>query len=412
MSVADTKPTLVVGGGITGITTALELSELGHQVILVEKEPFLGGRVSAFTNYFPKLCPPMCGLEINFKRLRQNPLITLHTLARVTQLEGAPGSYKATVEIAPRYVNDRCTACGECAKVCTSEREDTFNLGMCKTKAAYQSHPMAYPRMYVIDKTAASADDLVKIKDACKFGAVDLEDAARTLELEVGSVVWATGWRNYDVEKVSYLGYKKLPDVLTNLEFERLAAATGPTAGKLLRPSDGKEIESIAFVQCAGSRDVNHLSYCSGVCCLASLKQIGYVRERAPKAKIFMFHIDVRAGKYEAFYERMKGEENVQIIKGKVAGIFPEGKQLRLQVEDIEAAKALKMDVDLAVLATGVVPNTDDLPLNVPKDEHGFLLLDLAGGGLVPAGMVRKPTDVATCVQDATGAAMRALMQD
>jgi quinone-modifying oxidoreductase subunit QmoA len=271
---------------------------------------------------------------------------------------------------------------------------------------------MGYPRQYVVDKAAATAEDLQKIQDACTFGAVDLDEAPRTLELEVGAVVWATGWRNYDVGKVTYLNYGTLPDVVTNLEFERLAAASGPTGGKLLRPSDGKEITSIAFVQCAGSRDTNHLSYCSGVCCLGSLKHIGYVREKAPNAKVYMFHIDVRAGKYEAFYERMKGEENVQIIKGKVAGIFPEGGRLRLQVEDIEAAKALKVDVDLAVLATGVVPNTDDMPMDVPRDAHGFLLLDLANQGIIPAGMVRKPTDVATCVQDATGAAMRAMTQE
>lgn len=415
MSVAETKPTkptLVVGGGITGITAALDLSELGREVILVEKEPFLGGRVAALTNYFPKLCPPWCGLEINFRRIKQNPLITIHTQARVTAMEGSAGQFKVSVEVAPRHVNGRCTACGECAKVCEGEREDTYNLGMSKTKAAYMSHPMAYPRSFAIDKAAATEADLGKMKDACKFGAVDLEETGRTLQLEVGSVIWATGWRNYDVERVTYLGYKTLPDVVTNLEFERICAAAGPTGGKILRPSDGKEIQSVAFVQCAGSRDVNHLSYCSGVCCLASLKQISYVREKAPNAKIYMFHIDVRAGKYEGFFTRIQGEENVQIIKGKVAGIFPEGERLRLQVEDIEAAKALKVDVDLAVLATGVVPNTEDLPMEVPKDDYGFLLVDPTGQGVIPAGMVRRPTDVATCVRDATGAALAAVIQE
>lgn len=405
------KPTLVVGGGISGLTTALELSELGRDVILVEKEPFLGGRVASFTNYFPKLCPPWCGLEINFKRLKSDPHVTVHTQARVSKLAGEPGSFKATIEVAPRYVNERCTACGACAEACASEREDTYNQGMGKTKAAYMSHPMAFPKRYVIDKEAASEADLDKIKEACPYGAVDLDDAPKTLDVEVGQVVWATGWRNYDVSKVSYLNYASLPDVVTNLQFERMAAATGPTQGELKRPSDGKAIESIAFVQCAGSRDVNHLPYCSGVCCLASLKHIGYVREKAPNAKVYMFHIDVRAGKYEAFFTRMKGEENVQIVKGKVAGIYPEGDGVRLFVEDIEGGKTLKVDVDMAVLAAGVVPNTDDLPMEVPTDDYGFLLLDPAGG-VIPAGMVRKPTDVATCVQDATGAAMRALSQE
>lgn len=412
MSDAERKPTLVVGGGMSGITTALELSELGVDVILVEKEPFLGGRVASFTNYFPKLCPPWCGLEINFKRLKNDQHVTIHTQAKVTKLEGTPGAYKATIEVAPRYINEKCTACGDCAKVCTTEIDDTFNKGMSKTKAVYMSHPMAFPKAFVLDKDAASDDDCKKIADACKYGAVNLDDATRTLEVEVGSVVWATGWRNYDVSKITYLNYDKLPDVVTNLEFERIASTSGPTEGKLTRPSDGKEIESIAFVQCAGSRDVNHLPYCSGVCCLGSLKHISYVREKAPNAKVYMFHIDVRAGKYEAFYTKISAEDNVQIIKGKVAGIYPEGDKLRIMVEDIDAAKALKLDVDMAVLAAGVVPNTDDLPMEVEKDEYGFMLLDLDNKSVIPAGMVRKPTDVATCVQDATGAAMRALTQE
>jgi len=411
MSDADSKPTLVVGGGMSGITTALELSELGVEVILVEKEPFLGGRVSSFTNYFPKLCPPWCGLEINFKRLKADPLITVHTQATVTKLEGSAGAYQATVEVAPRYINEKCTACGECAKACATEIPDPFNKGMSQTKAVYMNHALAFPKRYALDKDAASDDDLKKIKDACKYDAVNLDDAAQQLEMAVGSVVWATGWRNYDVSKVSYLNYDKLPDVVTNLEFERIAASSGPTGGKLQRPSDAKEIESIAFVQCAGSRDVNHLPYCSGVCCLGSLKHISYVRKKVPNAKVYMFHIDVRAGKYEGFFTKIQGEENVQIIKGKVGGIYAEGDKLRVHVEDIEAGKSLKVDVDMAVLATGVVPNTDDMPLEVQTDEFGFLTLDLDNQGIIPAGMVRKPTDVATCVQDATGAAMRALTQ-
>jgi len=405
------KPTLVVGGGISGLTTALELSELGRDVILVEKEPFLGGRVASFTNYFPKLCPPWCGLEINFKRLKSDPHITVYTQSRVAKVEGEAGSFRASLEVSPRYINEKCTACGACAEVCTGERTDSYNQGMGKTKAVYMPHPMAFPKRYVLDREAASEEDLKKIEEACPYGAVSLDDDARSVEVEVGQIVWATGWRNYDVSKIGYLNYASLPDVITNLQFERLASPTGPTGGKLERPSDGKEIESIAFVQCAGSRDVNHLPYCSGVCCLASLKHIGYVREKAPGAKVYMFHIDVRAGKYEGFFTRMKGEKNVEIIKGKVGGIYPEGDKLRIFVEDIEGNRSLKVDVDMAVLAAGVVPNTDEMPMEVPKDDYGFLLLDPAGG-MIPAGMVRKPTDVATCVQDATGAAMRALSQE
>ncbi|MFH2007369.1 MAG: FAD-dependent oxidoreductase [bacterium] len=408
MSQAESKPILVVGGGVSGISTALELSEFGRPVILVEKEPFLGGKVAAFNKYFPKLCPPTCGLEINYKRLRKNANVTVHTMAQVTQVKGEAGSYEVTIEVQPRFVNDRCTACGDCAEACAAEREDTFNQGLGKTKAIYTAGNMAYPNRFVLDRAACAEGDLAKIKDACKFGAVDLDQTAQTLTEQVGAIVWATGWSSYDVSKVEYLGFGRLPDVITNLMMERLADNSGPTGGKLLRPSDGKEVESVAFVQCAGSRDVNHLAYCSGVCCLASLKQINYVRQAAPNAKIYMFHIDVRAGKYEEFYTRVCGEQNVEIIKGKVAGIFPEGDKLRLQVENIESGESLKVDVDLAVLATGIVPNTAELPFEGTRDDYGFLMLDPTSG-MIPTGCVRRPADVSTVVQDATGAAMRAL---
>lgn len=405
---SQSKATLVVGGGMSGISTALELSELGQPVILVEKSPFLGGKVATFNKYFPKLCPPTCGLEINYKRLRRAANLTLHTQAQVAQVDGGPGDYTVTLEVAPRFVNDKCTACGNCAEECGVERDDDFNQGMAKTKAIYLAGHHAYPHRFVLDKEGCDDAELAKIKDACKFGAVDLDEAPQTLTENVGAIVWATGWESYDVTKVEYLGRGELPDVLTNLQMERLADKSGPTGGKLCRPSDGKEVESVAFVQCAGSRDVKHLAYCSGICCLASLKQINYVREAAPNAKVYMFHIDVRAGKYEAFYVKLQEDDSVQIIKGKVAGIYAENGGLRLQVEDIEKGKSLKIDVDMAVLATGIVPNTADLPFEATMDDYGFMMLGDAPG-IIPAGCVRRPADVATVVQDATGAAMRAL---
>lgn len=407
---SQSKPTLVVGGGMSGISTALELSELGQPVILVEKSPFLGGKVATFNKYFPKLCPPTCGLEINYKRLRKAANVTLHTQAQVTQVDGGPGDYTVTIEVGPRYVNHKCTACGDCVEACGSERDDDFNQGMVKTKAIYLAGPMAYPHRYVLDKEACDDGDLSKIKDACKVGAVDLDEAPQTLTEQVGAIVWATGWEPYDVTKVDYLGRGELPDVITNLQMERLADPSGPTGGKLQRPSDGKEVSSVAFVQCAGSRDINHLAYCSGICCLATLKQMSYVREATPNAKVFMFYIDVRAGKYEEFYAQLQADEGLEIIKGKVASIFPEAGGLRLQVENIESGETLKVDVDMVVLATGIVPNTADLPFEATTDDYGFLMLG-DSPGIIPAGCVRRPADVATVVQDATGAAMRTLSQ-
>ena len=271
---------LVVGGGISGITAAVEAAEAGAEVVIVEKNPYLGGRVALLNQYFPKLCPPSCGLEINFKRIKQNPKIKFHTLAEVESISGGPGNYEVTVQVIPRYVNDNCTVCGKCGEVCETEIPNAVNYDMDKTKAAYLPHAMAFPFKYVLAPEIIGTADAQKCADACAYNAIDLKMQAAKLTYNVGAVVWATGWDPYDATKVDYLGLGTIPNVVTSVMFERLAAYNGPTQGRILRPSDGKEVNSVAFVQCAGSRDENHLKYCSGICCLASLKQATYIRER------------------------------------------------------------------------------------------------------------------------------------
>ena len=301
----NAKPVLVVGGGIAGMTSALEAAEAGCRVIIVEKSPYLGGRVARMYRYFPKLCPPTCGLEINFKRIKNNPRITTLTLAELESLTGKAGDYEATIKIAPRYVNEKCTLCDACVSACPSERSDDFNYDLSKTKAIYISHNMAFPAQYVIDRKACPPECKACV-DACGYDAVDLGQKEETKVLKVSSVIAATGWAPYDVSQVDYLGYGKCKNVVTNVVLERLAATDGPTGGKILRPSDGKEPRSVAFVQCAGSRDDNYLPYCSGVCCTASLKQASYIRELYPDVPITIFYIDVRVpGRLEAFYSKV-----------------------------------------------------------------------------------------------------------
>ena len=289
----NSKALLVIGGGIAGLTAALDAAEAGLDVILIEKSAYLGGRVAGFHNYFPKLCPPSCGLEINFRRLRNNPRITVLTLAELEKLEGSPGQYDAVVKIAPRYVSAACTLCGDCMDVCRSEIADPLEFGLTRTKAVHARRLAAFPTTYVVDRTAC-ADGCHACVDACKFGAINLAQGIEHKTFRVGSVIVATGWKPYDAAKLDNLGYSKSANVVTNVMLERLAATDGPTGGKLLRPSDGKAPKSVAFVQCAGSRDQNHLPYCSAVCCLASLKQTTYVRKLYPEAKITIFYIDVR----------------------------------------------------------------------------------------------------------------------
>jgi quinone-modifying oxidoreductase subunit QmoA len=412
MSDAQRK-VLVVGGGVSGMTTAIEAAEAGAEVVIVERNPYLGGRVVQLNQYFPKLCPPACGLEINFRRIKQSADVTAYTLAQVTSIAGSPGSYDVTISVQPRYVNDNCTGCGKCAEACQTEIPDPLNFGMNTVKAAYLPHPMAYPFKYVLDPSIIGTDEAQKCKEACPYNAIDLDMQPTTVSLQVGAVVWATGWDPYDATKVDYLGFGTYPDVVTSVMFERLASPTGPTKGKILRPSDGKEVQSLAFVQCAGSRDQNHLAYCSGICCLASLKQATYVREQNPDSKAFIYYIDVRAmGKYEDFYTKVDQDENITLTKSKIARVSkdPETGSMVVEGEDISQGAKVKQAVDLVVLAVGMVPGTASAKpdLEMGYDEFGFVTSPEASG-IVPAGCVKAPMEVAASIQDATGAALKAI---
>ena len=403
---------LVIGGGISGLTTAVEAAEVGHRVILVEKEPFLGGRVAMNNKYFTKLCPPSCGLEINFKRIKKNPNICCLTLAEVETIEGGEGNYEVTIGLNPRYVNENCTACGKCAEVCVTEIENGFNLGMDKTRAAYLPHPMAFPMRYVIAPEIIGTEEAKKCLNACEYGAIDLTMRKETIKVKVGAVVVATGWDPYDAAKIDNLGFGKCPNVITNVMMERLASPAGPTKGKIVRPSDGKEVKNVIFAQCAGSRDENHLPYCSGVCCLASLKQALYVREQDPEAKATIFYIDVRAlGKYEDFYTKVAMDENISLVKGKVARVEedPATKDVVVEAEDTLTGDKIKARADMVVLATGMVPHALGSKIGVTYDEFGFVASDSLRGGIYGAGCVRRPAGVAESVRDATGVALKAI---
>lgn len=405
-----TRPLLVVGAGIAGITSALEAAEAGAEVVLVERDCTVGGRVLRSHNYFPKMCPPTCGMEINIRRLEANPRIRVITSARVAAADQTADGWRVTLAIAPAYVNTRCTACGDCEEACSTEVDDPFNLGMKRVKAIRLPHLHAWPKRYVFDRQACPDDEAARIAASCTYGAIDLTATATTETLEVGAVVLATGWEPYPLEKLSDLG-GALPDVIANVEMERLAAPGGPTGGKILRPSDGKAPARVAFVQCAGSRDVNHLPYCSGVCCLASLKQATYVKDQLPETEVTMYYIDRRTpGRNEDVLVKVAAREGVHLVKGKVGRIEQHNGSLKLRVEDVEAERILDAEADLVVLATGMMPSAarDNMPLFTRKDEDGFLLDD-AGARITVAGVARRPEDVAASVRDATGAAARAI---
>ncbi len=409
---AGTGAVLVVGGGISGLTAALEAAEVGNDVFLVDKNPYFGGRVAQLNQYFPKLCPPTCGLEINFKRIKDNRKVRTYSMTTVKSVTGGPGNYEVTLETAPRYVNSNCTACGDCADACATEIDNEFNFGMDKTKAIYLPHEMAFPRRFVLDKAACSSEDLEAIKAACKYEAVDLDMQAETFTLNVGSVIWATGWNPYDAGKIDNLKIGSSAAIITNMMMERMAAPNGPTGGKILRPGDDKEPESIAFVQCAGSRDENHLEYCSYICCMATFKQMTYVRERYPEAKIYVFYIDLRTpGKYEHFREKLMGDEHAEFIKGKVADIIAEDDGgVTVVAENAVTGAKIQQKVDMCVLATGMQPALGEQgkALGVKMDGNGFVVSD-AEKGQIAAGCARAASDVYTSAQSSTAAALKAI---
>ena len=413
--VATTQTILVVGGGISGVTAALEAAECGKDVVLVEKSPTLGGRTTLLYRYFPKLCHPTCGLEINQRRIKSNPRLRVLTLAEVISISGTRGDYTAKIRISPRFVNDNCTACGACADAVEATVDNPANYNLNQMKAAYLPHAMAYPQRYVLHPSIIGTPDADKAKAACKYGAIDLDMKEETIEIKAGAVVWATGWQPYDAARIQPYGYDRFANVITSVEFERLADPHGPTGGKILRPSDGKEAKDVAFIQCAGSRDENHLRHCSRICCMASLKQTNYVREAwGENGKSTIYYIDIRAiDRFEDFYAKVRADKTVTFVKSKVARIEEDQKtgDPVLHGVDTEGYHRYANRHDLVVLAIGMQPsvNAADIPAEIIADSSGFIESSPETSGVFGAGCATNALDVNRAVQSATAAALRAI---
>lgn len=411
--VATNETILVVGGGVSGMTAALEAAEAGKHVILVEKNPYVGGRITQLYKYFPKLCFPTCGLEINQRRAKGNANMSILTMAEVTAINGKEGDYTASVKISPRYVNENCTACGECEKAVEAEFDDDYNYGLSKHKGAYRPYRMAYPERFVLDPRIIGTADADKAKEACKYDAIDLDMQEETIDLKVGAIIYATGWRPYDAAKIQPYGYDRYPNVISSVEFERMKDPMGPTGGKILRPGDGKEAKDIAFIQCAGSRDRNYLKHCSRICCMASLKQSTYVSEM-DDGKSTIYYIDIRAiDRFEDFYRKVQNDEKVTFIKSKPANITQDkdGNPV-INGVNTEGYHRYATAHDLVVLAIGMEPSIKGaMPegVEIKVNEHGFIENDGSNGGIFAAGCASDALDVNRAVQSATATALKAI---
>ena len=380
---------LIVGGGITGIMAALELARAGHHVYLVEREPSIGGNMARWDKTFPTLDCAACILTPRMVDVGQHPNVTLLTYSEVEQVEGYIGNFSVTVRQKARYINEElCTGCGICEQKCPKKVLDTgFGAGLVERKVVYRPFPQAVPKYPVIDKENCIYFERSKCKACqilCPTNAVDFEQEDRLLQLEVGTIIIATGYEPFDARRIPQYGYGRLPNVFTGVEFERMVNASGPTGGQILLRDRITKPKSVAIIHCVGSRDQNYNEYCSRVCCMYSLKFAHLVRERLPGAEVYNFYIDIRAAgkRYEEFYHRVM-LEGANFIRGRVAEVTDvartpeeEGK-LIVQAYDTLLNEQRRVPVDMVVLSVGVESRHDAKEVarlfGVGCDSSGFL---------------------------------------
>src|SRR5512140_98248 len=362
--------TLVVGGGIAGIQAALEIANAGFHVYLVEREPSIGGHMAQFDKTFPTLDCSACILTPRMVEAGTHPNITLLTWSEVTNVAGYVGNFHVAIKKKARFLNEElCTGCGICEEKCPKKViDDVFEAGLGYRKAVYTPFAQAVPNFPVMDKENCT----YFIKGTCKAcekfcptGAIDFDQQDEILKIKVGSIILATGYDLFDARKMPEYGYGRLPNVLTNLEFERLTNVSGPTSGKVVL-NDGLTVpQTVAIVHCVGSRDKNYNNYCSAICCMQSLKFAHLVKEKTG-ATVYNFYIDMRTpGKdYDEFYQRVL-EEGTLFVRGKVAEVTDvarcpeeEGK-LIVQVEDTLLGMQRRIPLDMVVLSAGLEPQPD-----------------------------------------------------
>ncbi len=363
--------TLVVGGGIAGITAALELANGGHHVYLVEREPSIGGHMAQWDKTFPTLDCAACILTPRMVEVGQHPDITLLTYSEVEAVEGYLGSFKVTVRKKARFVNEElCTGCAICEEKCPRKViDEVFEAGLGYRKAIYRPFPQAVPKYPVIDVEHCTYYERGKCKACqilCPAGAIDFEQKDEILQIEVGNIILTTGYEPFDPHRIPQYGYGRLANVFTSVEFERMVNASGPTAGRIMLRDKVNEPKSVAIIHCVGSRDENYNEYCSRVCCMYSLKFAHLVHERLPGAEVYNLYIDIRAAgkRYEEFYHRVM-KEGTNFIRGRVAEVtdaartLEEEGKLIVQVYDTLFGVQRRLPVDMVVLAVGMEPRHD-----------------------------------------------------
>jgi heterodisulfide reductase subunit A len=421
---------LIIGAGIAGMQAALDIADAGFQVHLVEREPTIGGHMAQLDKTFPTLDCSSCILTPKMVDVGRHPRINLLSYSEVVEVQGEAGAFRARVRRKPRYVDEAtCTGCGACIQACVWKNRvsSEFDEGMAMRSAAYISFPQAVPMVAVIDPETClyltRGKCTQKCLKACDAGAIDFEQVETFVDLDVGAIVVATGFDPFNARQKPELGYGQYPNVISGLQFERLASASGPTAGKI--HLDSKEPKDIVFVHCVGSRDKQEgVEYCSRICCMYTAKQAHLAHERIEGAKITVFYMDVRAfGKgFEEFYDRVRAE-GITYRRGNPSEIYKRGDKLIVRAEDTLLGRTVEVPADLVVLATGVQPRADADQvagmLGLEFSEDGFFAeahpelrpVDTQRRGVFLAGTCQAPKDIPDTVAQAKAAAARAIVE-
>lgn len=423
-----TKRVLVIGGGIAGIQAALDVADGGYEVIMVEKKPSIGGHMIQLSETFPTLDCSQCILTPKMVQLGKHKNIKLYVNSEVVAISGFMGNFKATIKRKPQFVDpNKCTLCDDCTASCPVVVPSEYDEGLAYRKAIYVPFPQAIPASYSIDTEHCLGFEPIacgECKKACLAKAIDYDKKAETFIEDIGAVILATGFDLYPVENISEYGYGKYPDVLNGLQFERILSATGPTGGKMLRPSDGKVPKEIVFIQCSGSRDPErHNPYCSKICCMYTLKHAKLYKHKVHDGQPYIFYIDIRSGgkRYEEFIQEGVAEDGIIYIRGKVAKIYKEGDKMIVHGMDTLTGRIVKIEADLVVLAQSIVPSVGVEKLfkilKIGTDSNGFLVeahpklrpLESLQSGFYLAGAGQGPKDIPDAVSQASGAAAKVL---
>jgi heterodisulfide reductase subunit A len=426
-----TQAALVIGGGIAGIQAALDIADAGFQVYLVEKLPSIGGHMAQLDKTFPTLDCSACILTPKMVDAGNHPNIQLFTYSEVKQVKGFIGNFHVTIQKKARFVNEeKCTGCGLCAENCRMKDRvlSEFDAGIGKRSAIYVLFPQAVPLKYTVDSesciflTRGKCGNEPACQAVCPSGAIDFTMKDEEVEVEVGTIIVATGFEPFDASRKPELAYVNYPNVITGLEFERLVSASGPTKGEIL--IEGKEPKKVVFIQCVGSRDKNlGNEWCSRVCCMYATKQAHLVREKIPDAQVTVLYMDLRAfGKgYEEFYDRVRSE-GVLFRRAIGSEVYRKGDQLVVRTEDTLLGKTVEILADLVVLSAGIEPGEGTRSisklLKLSRSADGFLMeahlklrpVDTMTDGIYLAGCCQAPKDIPDTVAQAKAAAASAII--